>query len=1390
MQGKVPLIIAPHSIDHDQPDLLFAVEGGCARKKSPFQLAQEFLNASEESLWAMVFNGRRLRLLRDSATLTRPCFLEFDIESILSESRYSDFTAMWRILHVSRAGQPGKSPKDCVWERWRSEGQEQGTRVREGLRNGVTESLHILGSGFLRHPANSALREKLVSGSLSADIYFQQLLRLVYRFIFLFTLEERDLIHLADNSSEADLARRLYAEGYSFGRLRERLLRKSGFDFHDDLWQCALIVIRGLAVGEPRLALSPLGGLFTSDKCPDIDFMKLRNCDFLEALRYLRWAKTDRVFSWIDYRNMGPEELGSVYESLLELVPKVDIAKSEFGFSGSFETASASGNARKTTGSFYTPDSLVRELIATALDPVIEMRISEKPEDPVSALKSISVIDPACGSGHFLLAAARRLAEKLANLRSEEGAVKPEDYRHALREVTAGNIYGVDRNPMALELAKTALWLEGYEPGRALSFLDHHLICGDSLLGFTDVAKIRLGIPDEAFKALSGDDREICKKLVQLNRSGKKELDETLKNDVLHVVQESGWEDAGIKLRSIEDMSDSSPAEITQKEKAWAEYRQNMETNNLKRAADLVTGAFLLEKSDASLEICFPTNHSLMTELFGIAAREFHDQCVEAAQNACRSAKVLHWQLAFPQIFAKGGFDCVLGNPPWERIKLQEEEFFASRNSDIADAKNKAERAKRISWLYQGILTRNLNPSFQVGFEACEAEKRLYSEFISARRIAEAVSIFDHLKSDEGGRFPLTGVGDVNTYAFFAEMISQITSKRGRAGFIVPTGIATDDSTKAFFAAISQDGRLVSLYDFENRQGLFPAVDSRMKFCLITLGKAVEAQFAFFLTNTEALADERRSFSLSPAEFALINPNTRTCPVFRIRKDAELTKKIYANVPVLIREETEELKEVNPWGISFLRMFDMANDSHFFKSDETVSASEKSTNSQKLLPLYEAKMIHQFDHRWATYETSAGEDSARDVTEDEKRDPDFSVRPRYWIDQREVLARIAAAPRAFGQAYAADDEKGMAVALANWLIVCFPDILAEGFTRPVQEQLTELAGPHFALIFDPIEDSNQAVEMQKSPKPLKAVKSSKPKQKKAVTFQWLEQRIQTDAATRPPLNPEELEILRHSPNLQTAAAQILDRRSPRWLMGWRDICRATDERSVIASVIPRAAVGNNMPLMIFESSFQRIFGNELSNKKISKKNSVNESQVGLCNLLHSSERINNDPKFAALIGNLSSIILDFFARHKVGGIHLNYFIYKQLPILPPDRYTDLDLNYIVPRVLELTYTSHSMKPWAEDLGFNGPPFQFDPERRAILRAELDAWYARLYGLTRDELSYILSPADTMGPDYPSETFRVLKNNEERRFSEFRTRRLTLEAFDNLCTKSDVMDNSK
>jgi len=1314
--GRLPLVVAPYDQRLEERDRRLG-DGG--RQRSAFGLLQDYLNAADTTLWGIASNGLSLRVARDNASLTRPTWIEADLERIFTEQRFADFSLLWLLIHASRFGQGQQLPQQCALEAWYTASREQGTRAREKLRIGVEDALKTLGQGFLSEAGNGALRQRLASGELTPDDYFQQLLRLVYRLIFLLTIEERGLLHPDHADPEAI---RLYQDGYSLRRLRERTRRRRTWDRHTDLWQGLKPVFAGLASGQPLLALPALGGLFATDQCPDLDHADLGNNTLLAATHRLAWIPDGGSLTRINWRDMGPEELGSVYESLLELVPQVAQDGRVFRFANAEQSQ---GNARKTSGSYYTPDPLVQELLNSALEPVIRQRIAGA-SDPQAALLSITVCDPACGSGHFLLAAARRLANHLAQLRAQ-GTPSGDDYCQALRDVIGHCIYGVDLNPLALELARMSLWLEAMTPDKPLGFLDHHLQCGDALLGVLDPAILDRGLPDAAFTPLSGDDKTLASELKKQNKRERESWQRALASGDLF-----REEQLAIRTGAVEQLTDDDLLQVAAKQARWQQARSAASQSRLARLADLYLGAFLLTKADNQ-----PVPSS--RHLWAVANSETEPTLalVEAtAREACVLARVLHWWIAFPHIAAQGGFSVMLGNPPWERIKLQEEEFFASRNSDIANARNKAERSQRIQWLSEGLLARHLEPDRVQTELVCSNERRLYQEFITARRTAEATSAFVHVKGGEGGRYPLTGVGDVNTYALFAETFAQLAGRPGRAGLIVPTGIATDDSTKAFFSAISQSGRLVSLFDFENREGVFPAVDSRQKFCLLTLGQAEAARFVCFATQVSHLADPRRLFTLTPQEFALINPNTRTCPVFRSQLDAELTKKLYRQAPVLIREaQVDENGDIvepedSPWGIRFQTMFHMSNDSHLFRDGDSPDS----------LPLYEAKMIHQFDHRWASYvEDHSSQDGLTtvDVSEDQKADPTFFIRPRYWVGQREVLARIARVPRAISKTWlvvhqASVDTRRSALdalwfALAQW-------IAGELFRR-------EAGNP------EPDGSYSDAWKLHTAPRVERTLASDYPAcaislrdnkitGKKAITefAKWAHQ----DRAQS--LSDDELAILQRfaaqaasetrDKGVHTELDTWMDRRSPRWLMGWRDICRATDERTVIASVIPRAGVGNNMPLMLL--------GADLDSRKA-----------------------------AALLGNLGSLALDFVARHKVGGTHLNYFIYKQLPILSPDRYTESDLAFIVPRVLELTYTAHDLAGWAADLGYTEPPFRWRPERRAHLRAELDAYYARLYGLTEEELRYILDPADVAGEDYPSETFRVLRNNELRDFGAYR-----------------------
>lgn len=597
-------------------------------------------------------------------------------------------------------------------------------------------------------------------------------------------------------------------------------------------------------------------------------------------------------------------QLGALYAPLLDRQPWLDAA------TGRLRLGTAVGGERKDSGSYYTPDSLVECLLDSALEPLLAE--ASAAADPVAAILALRICDPSCGSGQFLLGAARRMARHLARHRPHAAS---------MRDIVANSLFGVDSDATAVEICRAALWFEAGDPALPFDAPAAHIVHGNSLIGATRDL-VATGIPAAAYAPLAGDDPAVCKALKRRNLP------------------------APTPLPFNQEAADAWCAAFV-----WPKTTGGppAPTND-----DLYAPSDSSDPSDAAATLPGPGTRDQIRRL--------------AAEYG-----FFHWELAFPEILATGGFDVLLGNPPWERFKLQDKEWFALRHPAVAFARNAADRQARIAAL------------------AHEAPD-LLDAFRAACRKAEAESHFVR----NSGRHPLCGRGDVNAYAVFAETFRSLLAPHGRAGFIVPAGIATDHTTREFFGDLVRQGSLVSFLDFENRRGIFPAVDSRVQFALVTLTgsakPAPRADFLFFAHAVADLADPGRHIELSAADFGLLNPNTATCPLFRTRREADIVRGICGRVPVLVREDPP----ANPWDASFCRMFDMANDSGRFETAPRPDA----------LPLYEAKLLHQFDHRWATF----GGGDIRLVSPEEKADPAHRMTPRYWVSRAAVAARLGGEP--------------------------------------------------------------------------------------------------------------------------------------------------------------------------------------------------------------------------------------------------------------------------------------------------------------------------------------------------------------------------------------------
>lgn len=1188
--------------------------GGTSRL-SPHSTVQEYLNVTNH-LYGLVTNGLQLRLLRDSGRLVKFTYIEFDLRRMLEGDQYADFTLLYRLLHCSRFGSTNDAD-NCWLEEYYKQSIETGNRIRDGLSRAVKEALMALGNGFVSHPDNEALRTALADGTLSAKDYYRQLLRLVYRLLFLLVTEERDLVYEPDDKSEATTRhRQLYRQYYSLARLRRLSEHRYLYnEAYTDLWPALQATFRLFeAEGNGQhLGIQPLGGsLFGAGAMPHLTVSTLANRLLLECLRNMN-EFTDlqsRSLVTINYRALDVEELGSVYEGLLDLHPVVVPAQNEANWSFTFRE----GTDRKTTGSYYTRPDLVNELIKSALIPVIEERLQANVgnrDAQAKALLSLKVCDPAAGSGHMLLAAARTIAWYLARVQSGDENPGPSVYRVCLRQVIQHCIYAVDYNPDAVELCKLALWLESHNSGKPLSFLDHKIRNGNSLVGVTDLQVLTQPLPDEAFNPVTGDDPAVCRELKKANAQYRRTRQASLFAAAGQQVERDRHRlQAG--YAELEGTEQDSLEAIERMARRLGQVRQSVHHEEV--ACHIWTAAFFKTYTTAD----DPTNpgSEKLAQYFG-APTQFGRLAGEATRLALQH-KFFHWPLEFPDVWAHGGFDLIIGNPPWEQIQPEEQSFFKNRDNSIAKLEG-AKRKKAIDALRESNVT-------------------LHKDWEQYQHGYESISKF----CKNSNRFQLSAIFKLNTYPLFADLSYQFSNDFGGVGLVLPSGIATTDSNKYLFSEIVKNNHLYKFYDFLEARDFFPGLESRDPFCLFILNKqnnlkSNQIEFVFKATSLQDLSNAKRKVCLENDDFKLFNPNTKTCPIFYTQQDYLVSKKIYANADVMHDEE----RNINPYGISFKQgIFNMTSDSNLF-------FSFRGNNDVRL---YEAKLLHLYNHRWATFSRTGFEDCDIENQQNAK----FKIQTKSYVDKNEFIQRV-------------------------------PMI-------------------------------------------------------------W----------------------------------------SRKWFIAFRNNARANDERSGIFSIIPFEATGNSAPL---------IFSEEKS----------------ICDLL-------------LLVANLSTICFDFVLRQKLGGANFNFFIVKQLPLVKRSLVKHRFRLMITTNVFELVYTSWDIKPFADDLwndadaelkaalqaqwqsnaaatgghpwappewsadyslsqkettGCPLPPFKWDEERRAVLKAELDALYAKLYGLTTEELRYILDPQDVYGPDFPGETFRVLKDKETRLYGEYRTRRLVLEAWERL-----------
>lgn len=1175
--------------------------------------------------WGILTNGSKWRLYFSGARSVSEQFFELDIAAILDLPRHNDgivalneadrrhWMKVFMLIFRREAFVPAGADPRTFHEKALEEGKFYEERVAEDLSN------KVFGEVF------PDLVRAIVKAAPEADLQAvrEAALILLYRLLFILYAEDRDLLPVKDTRYD------------DYGlRNKVRLDVKDRKDKNDVFsetaaryWGAMADLFIAIDQGDASIGLPPYnGGLFDQERHAILTNIRIPDAVMARVIDALSFEVTPDGRKYINYRNLSVQQLGSIYERLLEYEVTRD---------GDKIAVQPNIFARKGSGSYYTPDDLVQLILTETLEPLVEERkrafrdkIKELEKrdladdrkigqlrilDPATALLDLKICDPAMGSGHFLVSLVDFMADQVITAMAEAELDAPEEWgdyisplgeridtirntilanaderdwtideeqlddRHIIRRMVLKRcIYGVDKNPMAVELAKVALWLHTFTVGAPLSFLDHHLRCGDSLFG----SWVKKGIDKAATYGTPLLLHEPMKRA--LRAASKMQIVEGLTDaeiaeahrsaDVFAEVEDmTAPLDALLKLIHALDWLD-----IKGKEKKTA--MQAFFDGEFGDPLDIVLGKRKLTRPKAKA-----ADETLKGRMSAAEKFDLFSDIFAQAQMLIAEENFLNWQVTFPGIWSdwegdelSGGFHAVIGNPPWDRMKLQQIEWFAERRPAIAMAARAADRKNMIAALEK-------------------AGDPLAQDFAKASGRAEAGT----RTARKGGDYPLLSGGDVNLYSLFIERAMTVVKPEGLIGLLVPSGIASDKTAAKFFKSVATEGRLKALYDFENRRTryklkpFFEDVDSRFKFCAFVASPTPTdeaARCAFFLQAVSELADPEVCFSLSAEDFARVNPNTGTAPIFRSKRDADLTTIIYGNaVPLVDRSSGTEVKS---WPVKYSTMFHMTNDSGLFRTRKELDEQEAAyplggnafgSASGNWLPLYVGRMIHQFDHRAASVEVNEANlhNAALSgaVTQKQKADPDFVPTPQYWVPENEV------------------------------------DL---------------------------------------------------------------------------PLGIE-------------------------WTIAFRDIARATDARTMIATIAPKAGFGNKAPLLLPED----------------------------VNIYRSCADL--------IVANLNSLALDFVARSKVHSTSVNWFIAEQFPMIAPNKFESVRFGaksaaeVVRQAVLELTYTAHDQEPFARDMGYVDeagtvkPPFTWDEERRLVLRAKLDAVFFHLYGITdRDDIRYIYS----------------------------------------------------
>lgn len=996
--------------------------------------------------WGILTNGTKWRLYWAGARSVSEEFLEIDLGRVLALGGEGDlfadavtrdhwlrvFAAMFCRDAFIKTGSDNRS----FHERAQAEATFYEERVAASLSKLVFEQVFPNLAGAIAQAAPQASLEDVRHASLV----------LLYRLLFLLYAEDRDLLPVGEKRYDD------YALRQQRSEVGRRVSENDVFsDTATKIWHHVADLARIIDKGEEKVGIPPYnGGLFAADGTPLLDTIRIPDSVMAPTLDALSWLRDGGPARYINYRDLSVQQLGSIYERLLEF----EIIRDESGAL----VFRPSLFARKNSGSYYTPDELVGLILDRTLEPLISERLDafrtalaklspkDSPDyqigdlnaaDPAEAILKLRVCDPAMGSGHFLVSLVDTLADHVLDAMAEAYASAAEaaphlefisplarkiediratilrnakaagwtidqaqlDDRHIVRRMVLKRcVYGVDKNPMAVELAKVALWLHTFTVGAPLSFIDHHLRAGDSLFG--------LWVRDAIDKAAAQG------------------------GELLHIGPLREAEASAAAMGIIERLTDAEIAEAHQSAATWygvqsqiapldsfVSFLHALDWLSLKQAVDKAAVRALLDGQFGNpVEIMLGRQDPIAKRSAAAQAgatdrmkkqRFDASELFVAAERILNGARALiseerffNWQIAFPGVWEKwsgaersGGFDAVVGNPPWDVLEFEEVPWFADRDTTISQEPSGAKRKARIAEL------KKQDSELWRAFEV--ASHRMNS----AARMARTSGLYETLNR-----------GKLNLFKLFVERAHSLIKPEGVVGLLIPSGLASDQSSSEFFRTVSGAKRIECVIDFFNKRYdgslFFPDVYYRFKFSIYVAGGAErrfeEARYGFFIRSAAEVANPERVFSLTPEEIAAINPNSRTAPIFRTKRDKLITSGVYQRFPVLVNRAGTE--PVTSWSLRCVQMLNMTTSSGLFRDRHELETKEGAwpvgdnrfqSPAGEWVPLYEGKMVQAFDHRASDIVLAAANvfrsGQGSDLTDDDHRDPARLPMPRYWV---------------------------------------------------------------------------------------------------------------------------------------------------------------------------------------------------------------------------------------------------------------------------------------------------------------------------------------------------------------------------------------------------------